>query len=373
MKICAERLYSSIRDVDTVIRYGGDEFMIIVTEPKKSFLNDMVRRISESLEESYPTSAGKVKVTVSIGVSESQSEKGLDALLSYADSAMYRAKMKHGKNSVVFFSKEFSKEIENYLIIKQMLDHGVEHLDFVPYFQPIISRDVNVEAVESLVRLRHSRLGNINPEELMSVIEEVGQAQNFGLEMFRRSCADFKKVQDKVENIDSLVLSVNFSPSQLQENLANEVLSIADEFGISHSQLRIEITETSIKNTAAIGIISELAQAGISVYVDDFGKGYTGLPDLIEESYSGIKFDKSLLHREMSKKDKIILKHLTMLAADINIATVLEGVETESQLAEGMANGCQSFQGFYFAKPMPAVQLIDYLSNFHTERGVIEP
>jgi diguanylate cyclase (GGDEF)-like protein/PAS domain S-box-containing protein len=360
---CAERLFAVIREQDVLVRYGGDEFIILIHDPDKQALEKVAERICSTLSKVYDSSKGSLKVSASIGVSEAmQASHALNAL-TFADKAMYKAKQT-GKGKVIFFNEALTKEIDRYHQLQEALSVATERRDFVPFFQPIVDRTGRVVAVEALARWHHHELGTIPPDEFIEIAEEMGLIDALGFEIIRKTCVSLKLLEKL--DIKDIAFHINLSTIQLLNNkLCGRINEQLNTFGVSREKIVFEVTETSIKSAQAYSMIQELRQSGYEVLVDDFGKGYTGIPDLQSPHYTGIKLDRSLLPCDKNKKhtQQIIISHLVPLFSELNLSSTLEGVETEEQLELGLVSGCEHFQGYYFAKPLNIQELVEFLSQ----------
>ena len=353
----AGRLESCIRRCDTLARLGGDEFAILLEEIDG--LDDAVMvcdRINRSLKTPFKLSDYEVFANISIGVvcSNVGYEKSSD-LLRNADTALYRAKAQGGNCYKVFDQTMHQRAVALWQMATQA-QFAVEREELKLRYQPII--DLNTEQVvglEALLRWYHPQHGSISPGEFIPVMEETGVISMIGQWVLREACLQVREWQ-KITGNDALKINVNLSARQLSQNdLAEQVLEILEETGLSHDSLRLEITETAIMHNSAeaFQVLQALRDLGVGLCIDDFGIGYSSLSRLQQLPIDILKIDRSFVQNIGAKGENTeIVRTIIDLAVSLRMDVVAEGVETREQLEGLRSLNCRNIQGFYFAKPM---------------------
>jgi EAL domain-containing protein (putative c-di-GMP-specific phosphodiesterase class I) len=218
---------------------------------------------------------------------------------------------------------------------------------------------------EALVRWRHPKHGIIPPNKFIPCGEETSLIGQIGFWVLREACAQFKKWQETCPNCENLSISVNLSPKQLQiPELANDVRKVIEETGIKPESLILEITETAIIRNAeaSVRVLQDIKKMGIRLFMDDFGTGYSSLSCLHQFPLTGLKIDQNFVKRASESRDyAAIVQAIVVLARNLGMSLVAEGIETPEQLALLLAMECDKGQGYYFARPMDAAAAEDYI------------
>jgi Amt family ammonium transporter len=281
-----------------------------------------------------------------------------------ADTAMYQAK-RAGKARHEVFDEQMHKDVKETLRLETDLRRAVENDDFVVYYQPIYTLPTReIEGFEALIRWFHPELGEIPPQRFIGLAEEIGLIDLLGEKVLRQACLEFARIQSSIPDLP-MFLSVNLSCKQFGSPLLVErIASILDETGFAPTKLRLEITESVFfeYQKTAIEMLNALRDMGINLNIDDFGTGYSNLSYLATLPISNLKIDRSFV----SMFDQIginpaIVQTIIILARNLGLGVVAEGVETESQYKELLKLGCDSAQGFYFARPMDLLDSISFV------------
>lgn len=368
----ARRLQAAIREEDTVARWGGDEFVVVLPELEEpEALHSVRRRIREATDEVVEAAGEPLQVHVSIGaVVYSESEQGgtvqtedPDELFRYGDLALHRAKERSPGGFHVFTGDE---EAERAAPIRreQELRRALEEDQFVPYFQPIARlSDGAPVGVEVLARWRHPDRGVLPPAEFLALAEELGLMAEVGDAVARRAV---REAADWTSPVDgrSLYVSVNMSAQQFQDAaVVDRVESWLDEAGLQPERLVIELTETSL--IQATSRVEALQAMGIRVHVDDFGTGHGTFVYLRQLEVNGLKIDRSLVQGlTENPTDAALVETLLTLGEKMDLTVVAEGVETEAQRDRLRELGQRMCQGFLFARPKPGAEVQDDLRRF---------
>jgi diguanylate cyclase (GGDEF)-like protein len=357
-----DRLRGLLRDFDTVARLGGDEFAIIlaaIEQPQEAA--NLAERISTELCRPFKLSNAEAVIGVSIGIdlTAAGSADG-DTLMRHADLALYRSK-NEGRGVYHFFEEAMDAAARHRHRLENDLRTGLLNNELELYFQPLVdahSRAVN--AFEALVRWNHPEFGMLNPAEFISLAEEVGLIQPLGAWVIRRACMTAMAWPPHIR------VAVNLSPAQFRSlSLFTQVQEALAESGLAPNRLELEVTESLLMDSSAqvLSILTALRQLGVRISLDDFGTGYSSLSYLRKFRFDKIKIDRSFVKDiETEPECQAIIDTLIRLAGDLNMALVVEGVETEGQLALLKARGCTEVQGFLIARPAPAAALEPFLT-----------
>jgi diguanylate cyclase (GGDEF)-like protein len=353
-----QRLLLSLKPGDTIGRFGGDEFAILLEDIGD--INDILNvaeRIQMELCKPFKMSEHEIFTTASIGITfNSPDYETPEQILRDADIAMYQAKAK-GKSCSVVFEKGMHTLAVELLKLETDLRKAVERNEFVVYYQPVVSSVSNcVIGYEALVRWKHPERGLLYPGDFINIAEETGLIVFIDRFVLREACMQMSKWQHQFPESSLKFMSVNISNKQfLQADMVEYVTWVIHETNIIPSSLKIEITEYVIIDNpeTLIGIFSQLRSLGIQLYIDDFGTGYSSLSYLHLLPIDGIKIDRSFIRRIGNKgENSEIIKTIMLLAQDMNVNVIAEGIETENQLENIKALKCDYWQGYLFFKPV---------------------
>jgi diguanylate cyclase (GGDEF)-like protein/PAS domain S-box-containing protein len=367
----SERLQGCLRPEDTLARFGGDEFVVLLEdvdgpdEPVR-----VAQRITHELRKPFVLDGRELYARASIGIAMGKVRtKDPDDLLRDADTAMYRAK-DEGSGYAVFDPVMYERALDR-LEAENALRRAVEREEFVVHYQPIVSlQSGEVFAVEALVRWEHPERGLLEPSEFVPLAEESGLVIPMGEQILREACFRAKEWQEEHPRIPPLVMAVNLSARQLSRpDLAETVERAIRETGLEGSCLTLDVTETVYVrtlegNTAAL---ERLRSMGVRISIDDFGTGYSSLSYLKRLAADAIKIDRSFVkglgeHVE----DTAIVRMIIELAHTLRMKVIAEGVEAGEQAALLREMGCDMAQGLYFAKPLPAEAAPEFLADTHS-------
>lgn len=363
----AQRLKSCLRETDTASRQGGDEFTILVNNVSEYEAAKIAERILEKLSKPYFIKGHEIFTTVSIGISLYPIDgQHSDDLLRKAEVAMYQAK-KEGKNNYQFYDAKFDQMTYDRLELETELRKALEKNEFTLHYQPIINLSTNkISGVEALIRWPHPKLGYVSPNRFIPIAEETGMIVPIGEWVLETACRQLKQMQ--ADGIS--MVSINISFRQFYEpNLVLIVKQIIKETGINPQNVTIEITESMTMDIeTASAIITELKQLGVKISIDDFGTGYSSLSYLKKFPIDYLKIDQSFIRDiNKSKYDKNIATTIIMMARNLGVQVIAEGVETIEQLEFLRHHRCNEAQGYLFSKPLSAEQLKRFLENNPSE------
>ncbi len=354
----ADRLKLNLRPGDTVARLGGDEFTVLIediVEEKEAI--QVAERIQKELSVPFILSGREVFTTVSMGIAPSAT--GYDRaedILRDADTAMYRAKSA-GKARYEIFDKAMHARAINLLQLETDMRRALEREEFLIHYQPIVAlEDFRLRGFEALVRWAHPERGFISPMDFIPVAEETGMIIPLGEWVLREACRQMHLWQERFPVDPPLYMSVNLSSKQFsQTNLINTVSFILDETGVNPTSLKLEITESVVMENIEVAteMLRQLRALGVKLSIDDFGTGYSSLSYLHRFPIDTLKIDRSFVSRMSGNNENTeIVRTIIVLAQNLGMDVVAEGVETNDQLMLLKKLGCENGQGYFFSKPV---------------------
>lgn len=365
----SNRLRSCVRQVDTVARFGGDEFAILLDGINSSTLAiHLAERIQQAMTSPFCIDGHETFLTTSVGISLSTAEYDEpEEVLRDADIAMYRAK-EGGKARHEIFDKAMHAQTLLRLNLENDLRRAIERREFYLVYQPIVHvNSGKLYGFEALVRWRHPDRGIVPPLEFIPVAEETGLIVPLGQWVLEEACRQVRDWQSDFPEFRTLTLSVNLSGRQLNDpKLIQKVKDILFETGFDPSRLKLEITESVVMENAEVSavLLKQLRALGLQLSIDDFGTGYSSLSYLHRFPVTTLKIDRSFVSRMGQGDENLeIVRTIVTLAKNLNMDVVAEGIETQEQRAQLHALGCQYGQGYMFAKPLDAVDVEAYVEN----------
>jgi diguanylate cyclase (GGDEF)-like protein len=368
----ADRLREMLRPEDFVARFGGDEF--VVFQQNIHSAEDaavLARRIVDRLSERYKIDNHLVEIGASVGIAMATRGVSADTLLKNADMALYRAKA-DGRGTFCFFRDEMAQTVEARRILELDLRKALANEEFELYFQPLVNlKSGRISTCEALLRWNHPVRGTVSPIDIIPVAEDMGLIVDLGRWILRKACMECMKWPEAVS------VAVNFSPQQFhQRDILGEVRYALEVSGLPADRLEIEITESSLlRNTQLThDVLSQLHALGVRISLDDFGTGYSSLSYLHNFPLQKVKIDRSFLEGIDSDRPLTLLRGVARLSADLGMAVVVEGIETNEQLELISADGTVTeAQGYLFSRPVPAVRVRQLLNASHGRRDADEP
>ncbi|MFQ5857549.1 MAG: EAL domain-containing protein [Anaerolineae bacterium] len=354
----APRLEGCVRATDTVARLGGDEFVILLEDIEA--VSDATRvagRIREVLTVPFNLDGHEMFTTASIGiVLSATSYEQPEDILRDADIAMYRAKAL-GKARYELFDAAMRDHVVARLRLETDLRRAIERQEFEIHYQPIVSlADGRIAGFEALLRWQHPEHGLVSPGEFIPVAEETGLIVPIDQWVLRETCGQMRAWQAQFPADPPLTISVNLSSKQFaQPDLIEQIEQVLRETGLDARSLKLEITESVIMENgeSAAVMLSRLRALGVQVHMDDFGTGYSSLSYLHQFPIDTIKIDRSFIGKMgVDGNNSEIAQAIVMLARDLGMDVIAEGVETAEQLVRLRALECEYGQGYHFSKPL---------------------
>jgi diguanylate cyclase (GGDEF)-like protein len=367
--LVARRLEGCIRQTDMVARFGGDEFAILLDAIENP--SDAIRvaeKVQQEISAPFKLHNQDAVTTASIGVALSTSDYSeAEDMIRDADTAMYRAK-DQGKARYEIFDTAMHTRAVTLLRLESDLRRALQREELCVYYQPIVSiASGELQGFEALVRWQHPERGLISPDQFIAVAEETGLILSLGLSVLREACRQLRTWQQRSLSDRNLTISVNLSAKQLsQSDLIEKVEQVLTESGIDPWQLKLEITETVVMENAELAAITlaRLRGLGVRLSIDDFGTGYSSLSYLNRFPVDTLKIDRSFITTLKQGDENVeIVKTIVMLAGNLGMQVIAEGIETADQLQQLRLLKCQYGQGYLFSKPLAATDADMFLLN----------
>lgn len=354
----SKRLVNLVRELDTVSRFGGDEFILILEElilPNEAI--KILRRIRTRLSEPIIIEGHEITIAASYGVVlKPVGYKEPEKLLQNANIAMHQAK-ESGRDRIKVFNSRMLDQAKLAMTMQNDLRSGIEKDELFLLYQPIYSlSEDRVVGFEALVRWKHPVKGLIMPGEFIKLAEETGLISALGKWVIARACEQFSSLIMRFEGAKDAVVSINVSGKQFSHaSLVDSILFQLKQNDLSPENIKIEITETAIMERAvqAVDMLKRLKSAGVNVSIDDFGTGYSSMSNLQEFPLDQLKIDLSFIKKiDKSEENIEIVRAIINLAHNLGLHVVAEGVEKENQQKILKDLGCDYGQGYYYARPL---------------------
>jgi diguanylate cyclase (GGDEF)-like protein len=353
----AMRLQVCVTEGDTVSRFDGDEFALLLTQINDTgALAEIALAINGAFKPPFNLGGQEVYVTTSIGISlfPFNGQDG-DTILRNAGAALYRAK-KQGGNNYQFYAADMNALALKRLTLEAGMRRAIENREFITYYQPVVNlASGSVVGFEALVRWQHPEMGLLLPGRFIGLAEDTGLILDIGEIVMRAACLQIRTWQDR--GLGRLRIAINISARHfLQKDFLDRLVDILGETRLDPTCLELELTETTImENTElAVRVLSQLRKLGVTVAIDDFGTGYSSLSYLKRLPIDTVKLDRSfVMGATTDPNDAALIMAIVTLAHNLRLKVIAEGVETEAQVAFLRLLRCDEAQGFIFGKPTP--------------------
>jgi len=376
----AKRITACVREIDTVSRQGGDEFVVLVErlgeglEEASRTVAKIAETIRLTLAEPYQINNAHIHSSSSIGISLfCGHDQDVDELIKRADMAMYQAK-DGGRNRTRFFDPQMQELVEVRATLESDLHNALATDQFELHYQLQVNHENKPIGAKALIRWVHPQRGMISPAHFIPVAEESALILNIGDWVLDEACRQIAVWSTNAKMCD-LVLAVNISAQQFkQAHFVDQVIAAIHKHGIDSSRLKLELTESVALDdiTDVIAKKNLLRQkVGVTLSLDDFGTGFSSLSYLKRLPLDQIKIDQSFV-RDITtdKSDAVMVKTIIDMAQNFSLNVIAEGVETEAQLAFLKHHECKAYQGYLFSKPLP-IEQFDALMQDYAQHGNI--
>ena len=376
IKEVARQLLACLRASDTVVRFGGDEFVVLLEEIRtQQEVTHLVRKVQAALSAPIHMQGQELFMSASIGVTLCPDDgDDVNTLLKHADIAMYRAK-ERGRNRYEFYSSEMGERAFERLTFETKVRNAVKHEAFDLCYQPQIDiASGRVVGVEALLRWfpdsMEGEIGEIPPDQFVPILEETGLILNVGEWVLNTACDQLKRMQQFTAS--PLRMSVNLSSRQFRDaELDRKIERIVNDWSLDPTMIELEITETLLmdQHQLVYEMLNRINEMGMRLSLDDFGTGYSSLSYLKRFPIDTLKIDRSFVRDICSDvDDKAIVTAIIAMARSLKLNIIAEGVETEAQLAFLKGQNCDAAQGFYFSEGLRPNKLEGFLDEIKCNR-----
>lgn len=370
LKQVSKRLSSTVRLGDTVSRFGGDEFVIMLEDLDKDAIYAASKaemaceNLLSDLNLPYELNGKEVFVSASIGVTMFSEKSLTRVLLQQSDIAMYQAKAS-GRNAIRFFDPVMQQAIDERAKTEQLIKDGLSNNQFELHYQLQVNEHGNALGVEALLRLKHPEQGYIPPMEYIPIAEETGLIVHVGQWVLDTACQQLKQWENKPSTAN-ITIAVNVSPLEFkEESFVLNVLGAIRRSDINPKRLKLELTETMLVDDVDDIILKMnlLKENGVQFSMDDFGTGYSSLQYLRQLPLDQLKIDQSFVRDlEHDEQDRSIVKTIIAMGQGLGLDVIAEGVENTQQQEMLLEYGCSNYQGYLFARPLPIGEVEELLN-----------
>lgn len=367
LRVAGRRLRETLRDVDTLARVGGDEFVAVLPNAAtESEIQIVARRMISTIHLPFEIDGHALYVSASIGAATYPAHGDSEVrLLAHADTAMYRAK-ETGKSRCVIYDERTFTRPEHDVSLEAAMFEAVRNGEFLVHYQPIVdAKSRRIVGFEALMRWIHPELGMVSPTQFIPMAESNGLINLLGAWVLKAACVQLRQFEEAAGR--NLYVSVNVSPRQFRDD---QFLNIMDDAmklsGLEGDRLLLEITEGTLMTDPehAEALLTAITRRNVRIAIDDFGTGYSSLAYLKRFPISALKIDRAFIKDlPNSVKDAAICNVVLSLAGHLDLTTVAEGVENEEQLCFLAEQGCGSIQGFHTGRPLLPAEILQMLRD----------
>ncbi|MES2831680.1 MAG: EAL domain-containing protein [Pseudomonadota bacterium] len=367
LKVIATRLTECVKVSDTVSRFGGDEFIIVLQDlPDEKAAMSRVEKILANMKLPFATAENNFFIGCSVGIAVYPADgEDAESLIMHADNAMHGAKSK-GSGSFHFYAPYMNQRAMERAKMEADLRLAIERNEFILHYQPQVDlRSGRMIGMEALIRWQHPERGQVPPLEFIGLAEETGLIIDIGSWVIRTACAQMKLWQNL--GFEQLRISVNLSPRQFSDaRLVSEIGAVLAATTLDPRYFQLELTESLVMADIETGIriLQEMKALGISIAIDDFGTGYSSLSYLRRLPIDTLKIDRSFVSDiTLATDDAVIVRSIISLAHSLRMRVVAEGVETRDQLSFLQLHDCDEIQGYHFSRPVSAADFTALLQQ----------
>jgi diguanylate cyclase (GGDEF)-like protein/PAS domain S-box-containing protein len=362
----ANRLKACLRENDILARFGGDEFFILIDFADEFFISVMAQRLLQSLQEPISINGHKYYTSASMGIAfYPENASSSEELIQHADTAMYQAK-EAGKNRYRFFDTKMNTQVHKLLNLEKNLQTAIENNEFELYYQPQVSvKTKTIIGAEALIRWKNPELGNVSPVEFIPVAEKSEIIIPITMWVIKEACK-MVKILEKIDK--NFTIAVNISSVHIKKkNFDEEIYNFIISQNVTPKQIQLEITEGSLIDNVDTTVekLDKLKSYGFRIAIDDFGTGYSSLSYLKKFGFHKLKIDQAFIRDTPHNEEDVgITKLIIAMSKVLNMKVIAEGVETLESLEFLAQNDCDIIQGYYYSKPLPAKEFLEYYENF---------
>lgn len=366
----ARRIQTLLKNKDIIARYGGDEFIVTLTNIKNvREAATFAEQIIGIIEQPMTINGQEIFVSTSIGVSMYPADgETTEQLITCADKAMTYSK-KNGLNGYSFYFDELQTDTQRVLLLDSELRRAIENREFELHFQPkIMLENEHIQGLEALVRWNNERLGFVSPAEFIPYAEETGLIIPLSEVIIEKACEAAIKLQQFGRKIP---IAINISSIHFkQQNFLESIQTILERYNTSANNFEIEVTERTVMNSATetVSKLVRLKQLGFKISIDDFGTGYSSLSYLVRFPLDCLKIDRSFIQHICSLDEKqAVVDAIIQMSHRLKMKVVAEGVEQAQQVDILRKMNCDIIQGYYYSKPLPLPELLEYIEYWEIE------
>jgi diguanylate cyclase (GGDEF)-like protein/PAS domain S-box-containing protein len=379
LKLAAIRLRNCIREKDTVARFGGDEFVVLLVGLSNRFaIERIVKNMLLNLSMPFQLSENnEAVVSASIGITVAPIDgDSVEYLLKNADTAMYQAKAA-GRNTYQFFTKSMNETVSQRMYIEQALRQAIKQQEFILHYQPVISLESGeIIGAEALIRWQHPNKGLIYPDNFISIVEETGLIEPIGQWVIEQACSDLKYLHEQGITIQ---VAVNVSSRQCKKSCKTSIVDVISNAlktnNLESSSLKVEITESLLmdNSTEMIKTLQGIRNLGVAIHMDDFGTGYSSLSYLKHFPIDVLKIDRSFIDGAIDDKtDASLVEAVVNIGHSLSLKLVGEGIETKQHYDYLKSLGCDYGQGYFMSKPITVDKLIVFCQQNEGPKAWLE-
>ncbi|WP_312144360.1 putative bifunctional diguanylate cyclase/phosphodiesterase, partial [Lysinibacillus capsici] len=366
----ANRLKKLLKNKDIIARYGGDEFVITLTNVKNvKEAAKFAEQIISSIEQPMMINDQEVFISTSIGISVYPVDsKNTEELINCADRAMTYSK-KNELNGYSFYFDELQTDAQRVLLLDSELRRAIENREFELHFQPKISMEnEQIQGLEALVRWNSERLGFVSPAEFITYAEDTGLIIPLSELIIEKACEAVIQMQQYgwKTPVAINISSIHFK----QQNFLESIQTILERYNMPANNFEIEVTERTVMNSAneTVSKLVRLKQLGFKISIDDFGTGYSSLSYLVRFPLDCLKIDRSFIQHIGSLDEKqAVVDAIIQMSHRLKMKVVAEGVEQAQQVDILRKMNCDIIQGYYYSKPLPLNELMEFMEYWEIE------